>query len=168
MAKTIDISLTEEQIKRFYSRVKIDEITGCHIFTYGIDIGGYGRPTINKKRFKAHRVAWTLAYGKIPEDMCVLHKCDNPPCINPEHLFLGTKKDNSRDMANKGRCKNSAGENNPRVKLKEYQVLEILNIVKQKGKYWGIYTELAKIYNVNHHTISDIFNKKSWKYLTTQ
>src|SRR5262245_26683442 len=65
--------------------------------------GGYGKLTRNGKTWLAHRWVWTQANGDIPEGMCVLHVCDNPPCINLEHLFLGTRQNNMTDMQNKGR-----------------------------------------------------------------
>ena len=69
------------------------------------DRQGYGKAWKNGANARAHRVAWEEANGPIPEGMCVLHHCDNPPCINPDHLFLGTRGDNARDMVKKGRHK---------------------------------------------------------------
>lgn len=69
----------------------------------GSRANGYGQKHINGKRHKTHRLAWAWANGPIPDGMLVLHSCDNPPCCNPNHLFLGTQSDNMRDCANKGR-----------------------------------------------------------------
>src|SRR5690349_13982377 len=66
-------------------------------------VKGYGQITIRGRTVRAHRLAWEKANGPIPEGMMVCHKCDNPPCINPEHLFLGTSKDNAQDSIIKGR-----------------------------------------------------------------
>ena len=64
---------------------------------------GYGQLRVGEKKWRVHRLAWTFMYGEIPEGMCVLHRCDNPPCFNPKHLFIGTKADNTKDMISKGR-----------------------------------------------------------------
>lgn len=90
-------------------------------FGYGrLQIGGRGGP-----RPRAHRVAWELAYGPIPDGLQVLHRCDNPPCVNPCHLFLGTAIDNVQDRHEKGRSRGPCGEDHGRSKLTEDQVREI-------------------------------------------
>lgn len=92
------------------------------------DKQGYGAVWFQGRMWLAHRVAWVKAHGPIPEGLCVLHHCDNPPCCEAEggeHLFLGTKADNSLDMAAKKRCAVTAGEANARARLTAVQVLEI-------------------------------------------
>lgn len=76
---------------------------GCWEWKKGKDYDGYGLTSFERKIIKAHRLAYLLKYGEIPQGMQVLHKCDNPPCCNPEHLMLGTTKDNMRDAHQKGR-----------------------------------------------------------------
>lgn len=90
---------------------------------------GYGRVWYKNKLASAHRVSWELYNGVIPEDICVLHKCDVPACVNPEHLFLGTRADNAVDMLKKGRHSRVGGGPSKgldgRTKLCAEQVLDI-------------------------------------------
>jgi hypothetical protein len=90
---------------RFWSKTETQG--DCLVFKSYYDKDGYGRYRMDGGRsapkIKAHRAAWILTHGEIPAGLLVLHKCDNPPCVNPEHLFLGTQKDNMVDMAAKGR-----------------------------------------------------------------
>lgn len=95
---------------RFWSKVNKNgpvvrpEIGACWIWTAYLDPDGYGRIGIGQRAAKSQRVAWVLAHGEIPvETPHVLHRCDNPPCVNPSHLFLGTQRDNMRDCRDKSR-----------------------------------------------------------------
>ncbi len=89
--------------KRLRAHVQIDRATGCHVWMGNRDNGGYGRMSIGPGVRAAHRIAWELANGPIPEGMLVLHTCDNPACCNPEHLKLGTQGENMRDRIKRGR-----------------------------------------------------------------
>lgn len=100
---------------RFWSRVR--EVVPfsafkCWEWTGKIGTDGYGQMTIARKSHSAHRVSWQLNKGAIPDGLCVLHKCDNPACVRPSHLFLGTKSDNSKDARAKGRLKLPDNRNN--------------------------------------------------------
>lgn len=89
---------------RFWSRV--EKGPACWEWVGGRNADGYGEVRADGRMQKAHRVSWALAHGPIPPGMHVCHTCDNPPCVNPEHLFLGTNRANMRDRQAKGRTKN--------------------------------------------------------------
>lgn len=120
--------------------------------------GGYGQIGINNKIIQVHRFSWELHFGEIPKNLCVLHKCNNPSCVNPNHLYLGTNKDNSEYMVE---CNRQAkGENNGRSKLTESQVKEIRNLKGQLS-----IRKIAKIFNVDNTTISEIHRNQIWKHI---
>jgi hypothetical protein len=91
--------------RRWAAKVRVPaDVEACWEWTASKNDHGYGRMTAGRGvNLKAHRVAYELHNGPVPDDKCVLHECDNPPCCNPLHLFLGTKKDNTHDMMAKGR-----------------------------------------------------------------
>lgn len=91
--------------ERLWSRV-VDQPNGCREFTGCLNRWGYGKISFNGRPIGAHRMAWILTNGPIPDGASVCHRCDNPPCCNPEHLFLGTQDDNMADMNTKGRQSN--------------------------------------------------------------
>jgi hypothetical protein len=110
-------------IERFWSKVKKCE--GCWEWTGHLTPGGYGRMRIGDGRRRgAHQISWMIHFGSIPDGLSVLHHCDNPRCVRPDHLFLGTQQDNLSDMRAKGRQRwgNQMGENNGRARLTVTQV----------------------------------------------
>ena len=95
-------------MERFWSKV-LFSADGCWLWSRSTTHGGYGQFGVGsgpQRMMKAHRMAWLLTFGEIPNDLRVLHHCDNPPCVRPDHLFLGTLSDNSQDMVAKGRNRN--------------------------------------------------------------
>lgn len=114
---------------------------------------------------KAHRVAFELFNGPLPDGHLVRHTCDNPPCVRPSHLLSGTHKDNSDDMWSRGRAHLRNGERNPKSKLTESDVVLIRDIIPQ-----GVYSRsfLAKHFGVSNQTISSIANYKTWMEVSIQ
>ena len=88
---------------RFWSKVKVGAADECWEWQAGLDSDGYGRIQFDGKRQGAHRFSWILHNTDIPQGMCICHRCDNPACVNPNHLFLGTQVDNIYDMVSKNR-----------------------------------------------------------------
>jgi hypothetical protein len=140
---------------RFWSKVlKTDT---CWLWQGFITKKGYGYFGVgNGKNDHAHRVSYRLTYGEFDNKLQVLHKCDNPPCVRPDHLFLGTNSDNYLDKLAKNRQAKQRGEKNPNAKL---SLLQVEAIRKIKGKSQ---TQIAKEYNVSQTLISKIRLKQIW------
>lgn len=144
---------------KFYKNVLVPELKdGCMEWN-GSKRNGYGRVIINKKTISSHRFSYELYIGKIPDGLCVLHMCDNPSCIRPDHLFVGTYGDNNRDRANKGRTFIASGQKNGNSKLTNYQVKEI----KKKIKIGYSCDDLSILYDVSIDTIFKIKSKQYWE-----
>lgn len=145
--------------ERFWE--KVDKTGDCWEWTAHKNKQGYG--TFHTEGgYLAHRFSWFLHNGKIPEDLYVCHHCDNPGCVNPDHLFLGTYKDNMQDAVNKGRMADQRGEANGHSKLTKKQVLAI----REEYKTGNItQKELAIKYNVSQVTIWMIVTRRTWRHI---
>lgn len=153
---------------RFWNKVTIGEPNECWEWQASLDTGGYGRFGIrgfckSSTWERAHRVSWSLTHGGIEDGMWVLHHCDNRKCVNPDHLYLGDVKDNSRDMVVRGRARGPVGEANHHNKLTAEQVAEI-RAAAPEGKFsWGQRKALAERYGVTGMTIFHIATGRTWK-----
>jgi hypothetical protein len=153
---------------RFWDKVK-SFTDGCWLWQAHCFKNGYGSisyTTADGRRVTllAHRVAWELINGPIPHELHVLHRCDNPPCVNPDHLMLGTQADNLADMTAKGRRVNAdtAGEKNPAAKLSEEEVLEMRRRFKPRRVTVPM---LASRHGVSPATVEAVVLRKTWKHL---
>jgi hypothetical protein len=139
-------------ISRFMDKVEKRK-DGCWVWTASKLQDGYGCFKVGGKKISAHRYSYQAFKGDIPEGLVVMHSCDNPSCVNPEHLMAGTHKDNSQDAVSKGRM--ASGSRNSSAKLTEDQVAAI----KESSETVVI---LANRYGVNQSTISKIRTGKKW------
>ena len=168
----LSIDRLNEKVKaKFWSNVQ--KSCGCWEWQGYCDKCGYGRLRAGDKRLVGvHRLSWEMHFGIIPEGMCVCHHCDNPKCVRPEHLFVGTHDDNMADMVRKKRCHcgdshyfhrhpekipDRSGTKNGRSKLTEKDVREIRSLSHLKR------LELARRYGVSQAAISFVILRETWK-----
>lgn len=174
---------TQTREEAFWSKLNKDGPTishmdsPCWIWSSCKDMNGYGRFNINRTTISAHRASWILHNGPIPHGLFICHRCDNPSCVNPSHLFLGTHADNMRDMQSKGRGVHPRGDKNgsrmhpqtrPRgdrhsqAKLTAAQVIEIRAAYAAGGVRQR---DLALRFCVSGPQINLIINRKKWKHI---
>lgn len=153
--------------ERFWPRVIVAGEDECWIWT-GMLVGGYGSICDGEGRMiKTHRLSWELANGPIPggdgpHGTCVCHRCDNPPCCNPSHLFIGSHQDNIADRNAKGRQFSPRGETNVRALLTETDVIEI----RARYAKGGVTQKALGIeFGVSSSQVSQIIRRKNWKHV---
>ena len=149
-------------MKRFWEKVDKRGEDDCWEWVASKNIYGYGHFSLDGKYCGAHRASWKLANGIIPVGMLVCHHCDNPGCVNPSHLFLGTDSDNSRDRENKGRGRDTRGENHGYNKLTNIDIIAI--------RHWlndGRWTQrkIARAFEVTPSTICYIKSGHIWSHV---
>ena len=158
-------------LKRHSFDEQVRKTDTCWIWIGPRTTRGYGRFRLYRREIRAHRFAYEQAYGPIPEGLDVLHHCDNPPCVRPDHFFLGSNAENSADCLTKGRQakgdhipseRRARGSRNGNAKLKEAQVIEIR---KHHADGKANESQLAKEYSVSQAHISAIVLGKVWKHL---
>lgn len=146
---------------RIWKKVEPVTESGCWLWTGAVDKHkGHGRTYWKEKVQLSHRVFFEAKHGKIPDGMCVCHKCDVPSCVNPDHLFVGTVADNNADMRRKGRASGNRtnGERHHRAKFTDEQAIKIRS--DPRGS-----SEIAREYGVHHSTIFYLKSGKNWKHL---
>lgn len=156
--------LTASDIGRFWSKVNITQNPEeCWIWKGSVNNKGYGSfatPRKLKITKISHRVAYLIHYGELDQDLLVCHECDNPSCVNPNHLFQGTAKENSQDMVKKGRS--PRGSKQGLTTLTELDVVAIRECLKT-GRFEQ--KELANKFCVSQQTISRINTRKDWRHI---
>lgn len=148
--------IRETFVVRFWARVQKSE--SCWEWQGGTNGGGYGSLKVEGRVELAHRVSYRLEVCE-PGDICVLHSCDNPRCVRPDHLFLGTRSDNNRDRDQKGRLAPNYKSRNPNARLNQADIDEIRRLY-QKGDVRQV--DLALRFGVNQTHISRIVTNGAW------
>ena len=159
-----DCTMTPEE--RFWSNVdKTGGPDACWPWKLSTNTkrGGYGQAVVSRKVIRAHRAAYFFAYGDFDRDLHVCHRCDNPPCCNPAHLWLGTNAENRADSKAKGRTRSGVsfanrGEGNFNAKISAAIVLAIRGDTRTPK-------EIAAAYGISPSNVSMIRNRKAWKHV---
>lgn len=149
-----------ERLEQKFVKGRPDE---CWEWTAAINSSGYGMIGLGRRTdgtVHAHRAAFKIYVGEIPDGLDVCHTCDNRICVNPNHLYTGTRKDNMQDCVKRGRTNKPSGENHPRARLTVQDVIEIRASTKSMN-------ELAAQYGVGLTTIQNVLHRKSWKCVAT-
>ena len=167
--------LWRRAVARFATRYVVAE-SGCWVWAGSKSADGYGKFSVGTKDWRAHRFSWTSRRGPIPDGQLVLHSCDNPPCVNPDHLFLGSQLDNRADCSAKGRAatgpENGArlyperlarGERQGLAKLTAAQVGDI-RARYRTGQYRQ--TDLSAIFGISPATVAQIVTLKTWRHVS--
>jgi len=158
------VSKTKE-VERFWSRVNRLGVDDCWVWVGRINPDGYGMFDYGNRGESSHRYVWRLFTGEdIPSGMVICHKCDNPPCCNPNHLFLGTVQDNVKDRDSKGRQRSHKGSDNNRAVLNEDKVRKI----KQLRKDGMEYQKIADFMGVSNGCVNHIINGRHWGWVTLE
>jgi len=156
------MNLGQDEIDRFEAKRVELERDDCWVWQGAKYQNGYGMVALRRgkrKTFSAHRIAWIIANGQnVPEGLMVCHKCDNRSCVNPNHLYVGTGKDNNTDTIIRNRGNRKIGEKCSWAKLSDNEALKIFHSIERQSV-------LARKYKVDPSTISQIKSGSRWKHL---
>lgn len=153
--------------ERLKSKTVVNDATGCWEWIASLNTNGYGQFRFRETNYPAHRAAWILFRGEIPADkttaygtMQVLHRCDNPVCVNPDHLFLGTQTDNINDAVGKNRWgeRGCPGESHGRAIV----TVDDVRAIRASSESNGV---LAKRYGISKSAVLHIKHRRSWKHI---
>lgn len=158
--------LADSTIARFWPKVDVGEPDACWPWTGPIrGRSPYGAFKADRTTHGAHRVSWEIANGPIPAGLQVLHRCDNPPCVNPAHLFVGTRADNMRDAAAKGRLPlamiEQSGEKNVNARL----TADVVRAIRADRAAGMKLVPLAEKYGVGYSTVRDVVHGRTWSHV---
>lgn len=152
-----EVLVTTKIVSRFNS--KTVRAGPCLNWSGSKNQRGYGWISLSHNtKIKAHRLAWIIAFGNIPEGMWVLHKCDNPSCVLPDHLFLGNRQDNVDDCKSKGRV--PKGESHHGAKLTAEKVVQIRLLSGSKPQHM-----IAEQFGVSQIAVSRVVTGKTWSHI---
>lgn len=156
---TCRVSFQADRASLFWE--KVDKSGECWVWTAAINASGYGAFASSRRRRggHAHRFAWELTYGPIPNGLWVLHKCDNRPCVRPDHLFLGTVQDNNADAVRKGRALRGSRQNNA---LLTEAAVSVIRARLARGEQQKV---IAADFGVSEATICSINIGRSWRHV---
>lgn len=148
-------------MKRFWSKVEVRGMDECWTWVANTTPTGYGMFWFKGKMRRAHRVAWILTNGPIPDGLCVCHRCDNPGCMNPQHLFLATQEGNIQDRVQKGRSARPRGEEINTAKITAKQAVEI----RRRTDEGEVPARIAEDYPISRRMVAAIKNRENWRHV---
>lgn len=152
-----EIIVKEQREARFWARV--DKSGDCWVWKGCVDRNGYGQAHLHGRGVGAHRAAWMLTFGPIPSGQCVCHRCDNPSCVHPDHLFLGTHEENMIDMKKKGRLGRASDSGVRKLKASD------VPLIRERAANGEPRDSIARSFGVTRGTIRRVITRKAWGHV---